>query len=634
MRITHPKKWFLWSLILIFLFTCIPVWAGEEGVVTGSVVNVRKGPGTSYGVIAKTEAGQQFTVLEESGGWLKVRLHNGTEGWISKDLVNVMTVLKKVTVTGDIVNLRKGPGTGYAKVGQVKAGQSLSVFEVKNDWYRVQVSGGGQAWIAVWLTQEETAAPPPVSPPASNTQTGYVMVAVNVLNVRSGPGTNYSIVTKIGLNETRAVVARQGDWYKIQVGDTQGWVSGEHVKPVNAPSQPPVSPAAPQPDPVSNTVAVTGSVVNIRRQPTMDAPVAAKVYGGERLAVTGQQGDWLQVRLADGNTGWIAAWLTEPASGDTPSRGYIQESEVLIAPIADGKTFKVVDSIGRPILVLEGWTNNEYQVRTGAGNTIVFELQGPTQRNYEGKVTRLGISGVKIYPQGDKCIIELAFTFAPTQTITYDGPSKMTRVQVGAVPTQGLSGKVIVVDPGHASVQPGGWLDPGAIGSRTGLKEKDVNISIALKLKTLLEQAGARVIMTHTGQTELSLAGRAWLANNNNADIFVSIHANFNANKKLSLSGHSTYYFAPSGDSVLGAQKYSRQKLATLVQREMVKAAGRNDLGVLQENFAVLRETRVPSILVETAFLSDPTEESMLATDAFRQKLAVGIFNGIKAYFE
>ena len=633
MRITHPKKWFLWSLILIFLFACMPVWAGEEGVVTGSVVNVRKGPGTSYGIVAKTKAGQQFTVLEGSGGWLKVRLHNGTEGWISKDLIYTVTVLKKVTVVGDAVNLRKGPGTDYAKIGQVKAGQSLSVCEIKNEWYRVQAPGVGQAWIAAWLTQEEKVAPP-VSPPASDTEkTGYVMVAVNVLNVRSGPGTNYSIVTKIGLNEKRAVVAQQDGWYKIQVGELQGWVSGEHVQPVESPP-PQDMPPQEQSGSLSNIVAVTGSIVNIRHQPTLDSPVVAKTYHGEHLAVTGRQGDWLQVKLSDSTIGWIAAWLTEPAAGNTPSRGYIQESEALIAPIADGKTFKVVDSTGRPILVLEGWSNNEYLVKTGGGNTLVLELQGPTQRNYEGKITRLGISSVKIYPREDKCVIELAFTYAPTQSITYDGTSKVTRIQVGAVSTQGLSGKVIAIDPGHASVQPGGWLDPGAIGSKTGLKEKDVNLSIALKLKTLLEQAGARVIMTHTGQTELSLAERAWLANNNNADIFVSIHANFNVNKKLSLSGHSTYYYAPSGDPVLGAQRYSRQKLAALVQRELVKAGGRNDLGVLQESFAVLRETRVPSILVETAFLSDPAEESLLATDSFRQKLATGIFNGIKAYFE
>ena len=60
---------------------------------------------------------------------------------------------------------------------------------------------------------------------------------------------------------------------------------------------------------------------------------------------------------------------------------------------------------------------------------------------------------------------------------------------------------------------------------------------------------------------------------------------------------------------------------------------GRRDIGILEANFAVLRETRVPSILVETAFLSDREEEKLLGQDWYRQKLAEGIFNGIKAYF-
>lgn len=631
MKRTHPKKWLLWSLVIIFLFTCIPVQAGEEGVVTGSVVNIRKGPGTSYGVVAKTEAGQQFTVLEKSGSWLRIRLHNGAEGWISKDYVNTMTVLKKVTVSGKSVNLRKGPGTGYAKIGQVQTGQSLAVLEAKNDWYRVLVPGLGQAWIAAWLTQEEKSPQTGTPPSSGDGGTGYVMVTVNVLNVRSGPGTNYPILTKIGLHEKHAVLAQQDGWFKIKVGDLQGWVSGDHVQPADPPPQS-GSPAPAQPPAASEVVAVTGSVVNIRHQPVDNAPVIAKVYSGDRLAVIGRQGDWLQIRLSDGKTGWIAAWLTEPASGEPSSRGYVQESEVLIAPIADGKTFKVVDSAGRPVLKLEGWANSEYRTRIKDSNTLVVELDGSTERNYQGKITRLGISAVKIYPQDSKCMIELTFTYAPTQSVVYDEASKVTRIQVGAVLAKGLSGKVIVLDPGHASVQPGGWLDPGAIGKKTGIKEKDINLGIALKLKSLLEQAGARVIMTHTGQTEFTLAERAWLANNNNADIFVSIHSNYNQGNKV--QGHTTYYYAPSSDPVLNAQRYSRQKLATLVQRELVKSAGRNDMGALQERFAVLRETRVPSILVETAFLSDPTEEKLLGTDAFRQKVATGIFNGIRAYFE
>lgn len=98
------------------------------------------------------------------------------------------------------------------------------------------------------------------------------------------------------------------------------------------------------------------------------------------------------------------------------------------------------------------------------------------------------------------------------------------------------------MDPGHASEQPGDWLDPGAIGPRTGMHEREVNMSIAAKVKRMLEDAGARVVLTHSGSTDLALAGRADLADNLSADIFVSIHANSSTNKEL--AGHSTYFYA------------------------------------------------------------------------------------------
>ncbi|MDX9872829.1 MAG: N-acetylmuramoyl-L-alanine amidase, partial [Clostridia bacterium] len=298
-------------------------------------------------------------------------------------------------------------------------------------------------------------------------------------------------------------------------------------------------------------------------------------------------------------------------------------------PIAPGKTIKIIDSAGRPILQLEGWTSNQYKI-SSSGNKITLELDGPTDRNYQGSNSRLGLQNIKIYGQGQKAFVELTFVFAPIQSVSYDEAKKTARIQINAAQAKGLAGKIIVIDPGHASVQPGGWLDPGTVG-KNGLKEKDVNIDLAYKVMSMLQQNGARVIMTHSGQTTLSLAGRAAIANSAGADIFVSIHVNSNPNPAL--SGHTTYYYAPYSNPVLYAQTLSRQKLATVVQQELVKAAGRANQGVLTANFAVLRETLVPSILVETAFMSNATEMNLLTTDAFRQKLALGIYNGIEAYF-
>lgn len=651
----------LFILVLVLMLLAIPVFAQEEGVVNGNAVNVRQGPGTSYAAIAQVQVGQTLYILGTQNNWFQVRLQTGTEGWIRSDLVD--RVIKNVKVTGSLLNVRKGPGSNYNKVGEVKAGQVLPVLAEQNSWYKVRIPGLGEAWVASWYTavvssantgSTSTGAPSTGANGANPgvVNSGSVMVKTEVLNVRKGPGTGYALVTKIGLNEKHDVLAQQNGWYKIKVNNMEGWVSGDYVQYIPAPTIPttpttpnnssspvvpgtPSTPSAPE-NPVTGqfppAVQVIANAVNVREWASLDAPVLAQVNTGDSLAVLNYQNSWYNVRLADGRTGWIINWYAQPYDDSVPSRG-AQKKELLIVPIAEGKTFKVVDNGGKPELSLEGWTKNQYRFKTTNVETkLVLELDGQSTRKYEGKIDRLAIPSIKIYPQGNKEIIEMVFDFVPIPGSGQTDNNNITTIPIGiAAQKKGLSGKTIVVDPGHASVQVGGWLDPGALGSRTKIQEKDINLAIALKLKTLLEQNGAKVILTHTGQTTLSLAGRAAIANNLPADIFVSIHSNFN--NKSSIAGHTTYYYAPASNPVLYAQLNQRQRLASLVQKEMVKSAGRKDNGILQDNFAVLRETRVPSILVETAYLSNWEEEQLLSQDWFRQNIAIGICNGIKSYF-
>ncbi|MDD4752775.1 MAG: N-acetylmuramoyl-L-alanine amidase, partial [Desulfitobacteriaceae bacterium] len=136
--------------------------------------------------------------------------------------------------------------------------------------------------------------------------------------------------------------------------------------------------------------------------------------------------------------------------------------------------------------------------------------------------------------------------------------------------------------------------------------------------------------MTRTGDTNLSLEERALLANEISADVFVSIHANSSPGNTL--NGTSTYFYAPFGDE-LGSQREKRQMLAECVQEKLLQYAGRADLGVREERFVVLRSTTVPSILVETAFISHPEEEILLGDDKFQSKVARGIMEGLVQYF-
>ena len=189
----------------------------------------------------------------------------------------------------------------------------------------------------------------------------------------------------------------------------------------------------------------------------------------------------------------------------------------------------------------------------------------------------------------------------------------------------GISGKIIVLDPGH------GGSDPGAIGP-TGLQEKQVTLPISEYLKSVLEAKGAKVVLTRTTDVDVygphasgvdELQARVDVANVNQADAFISVHINSFSNPNV--GGIATYYFDGSEQS---------KKLASSVQRQIADHSGFNgDRGIQPGNLYVLRHSLMPSILVELGFISNPTEEAHLKEASTRQQFANEIANGLEAYF-
>ncbi len=183
-----------------------------------------------------------------------------------------------------------------------------------------------------------------------------------------------------------------------------------------------------------------------------------------------------------------------------------------------------------------------------------------------------------------------------------------------------LIGKTIVIDPGH------GGVDSGACG-RQGIREKDVNLEVAMHLKDLLENAGASVVMTRTDDSFIGLYERPFLANYLYADLFVSVHTNNHPDS--SVNGIEVWYRQNRSES---------QTLAKDVLAEIIQTTGFRSLGIksnrIDDDFVVIREPQMPSILVEVGFLSNFQEESVIATPEFRQKAAAGIFQGVISYYQ
>lgn len=180
---------------------------------------------------------------------------------------------------------------------------------------------------------------------------------------------------------------------------------------------------------------------------------------------------------------------------------------------------------------------------------------------------------------------------------------------------QPLAGLVIAVDAGHP---PGGTTGP------TGLYEPVVTLAVAERVRTYLEQRGARVVMTRVAPGAVPLYDRPVQARRAEAHAFVSIHLNAFPDGINPFGRHGTgsYYFNAFSEP-----------LARAVQAGMVRRLGLPDLGVYYDNLAVLRPTWMPSVLCEGAFLMIPEIEAALRTPEIQDAYARGVVEGVEQYF-
>lgn len=188
-----------------------------------------------------------------------------------------------------------------------------------------------------------------------------------------------------------------------------------------------------------------------------------------------------------------------------------------------------------------------------------------------------------------------------------------------------LDGKIIAVDPGH------GGYDPGVKGPG-GTLEKELNLAFAFKLKTALEEAGAKVVMTREQDVDLvtpgegtkkfrDLSNRLKIVEHNQADLLISIHMNSFGSR---WRGAQVFYHPKSDQN---------RELAVAIQEELrlqLKNTDRQALPI--ETAFLLQEAEIPAVIVEAGFLTNPEEEKLLTVPDYQEQVAKAILSGIVNY--
>ncbi|NLX02292.1 MAG: SH3 domain-containing protein [Syntrophomonadaceae bacterium] len=487
------------------------------------------------------------------------------------------------------------------------------------------------------------------SPTDTVKKANTVIIQGNQTNLRSGPATTYDIIDTVNQGEKMPILAEKDGWYQVNCKGRAAWVAGWLVdlaweeNQTLPPEEPVEEPKPDKPGPgviwLSFTKDESGLQIRMDSGAKLEADiketstrvtyefkdrqieglylVKQSLGSGEVKAKARNEGDNTIVEIDfPYNTRY------QTASEDGGNR------EVFIIPNAISSVErKSLGSMGDR-LIINTLTPAQCS-RTKNGDTIEIRLQGVLQGKAQDE-----------YKFDDSTIIKNT-TFKEISGTTTDTIIRITTSDLGKYMVgQNADGSstnillvgkdqiktrrenLVVLDPGH------GGRDTGARGKN--LDEKEANLKIALKVGELLKDKGIEVEYTRTTDIYLGLEERAAIANRLNAGLFVSIHNN--ASTKAAIQGTETYYYAPVDNDLLFLQLDERKSLAAKLHQQLIAQLKRPDRGVKTANFSVLRNTTMPSALVECVFISNPDEEKLLQQNYFIQWTAEAIANGIAAY--
>jgi N-acetylmuramoyl-L-alanine amidase len=433
-----------------------------------------------------------------------------------------------------------------------------------------------------------------------------------------------------------------GVWWKLKTAQLDGMLV--QTKPQAVPARNPPAPTAAKsvsPPPATKSGAADDDSFEEVTDATPAAPPTAQEVSGFPH-VTGIR-HWSS---ADSST--VVLDLQDQVQYEAhrlsgPDRIYFDLHDTQLASELIGKSVDIGDSLLGRVRVAQpvtGMTRIVLETRNNSDFSVSLE---PNPYRLVVEVRKPGAppqAAVNLFPKAAEAeASKLAIVVPPPTPLDLQLRARLPKLR-------------IAVDAGH-----GGW-DLGTVGRR-GLLEKDLVLEIAQRLGKLLEsRLGAEVILTRSDDTYIPLDQRAEIANQAQADLFISVHANYS--DLPSARGVETYYTttfttpnAKDADARAGAPKVSSlssltpadlhekieqsRRLAASVQHSLygtlsTQNPGLRDRGVKEAGFVVLTESAMPGILAEVSFVSSPTDEQKLRSDGYREEIAEALYKGVARY--
>ncbi|TDQ36917.1 N-acetylmuramoyl-L-alanine amidase [Aureibacillus halotolerans] len=625
-------------VLAVFLFTG-QADAAEKGTVTGNNLNVRSAPSLDGSVLGKLQNGDQVQVTGKQNDWLEIT-YNGQKAFAHKAYISVANQTSgafAISVNGKAV---KPPTTPVMKdnhllvpfrvisealgvtvrwdndtrqvfakdngkkvimtVGSTKvnvAGETVTTPiapSIQNDYTLIPLRFFSEAFGAnvhwdqdtqsVTIKRNENSNTPPPNPSDTPNPIMTNTIQANGTELKKTPIASSSTLATLNKGAKVDVLKNDGNWLYVSYNGEKGYI---HSSAVSASQSPEVS---------GMTLKVTATSLNVRSSGSASSQKLGALTKGQEAKVLEMNDTWAKVQSGS-LVGWVhTGYVTLYKNGELIR--FLSAPEKIDG---NGRTTFVWHKQGN-VNTRQIMTDNGVAISTNANSIGSFPFQHP------------GIKSVNTTDGSYGKQIQVILAPGYHYVVRHSGGD----VQLDILPS-GLSGKKIVLDAGH------GGRDNGATGV-TGLLEKTLNLDVTKKLKAKLEAAGATVIESRPDGAYVSLSGRVDIAHQNGGDAFISIHSD-----SFSATSHGSTSFYHSGENPSWQQS---KKMSDLAIHYLSSELGTHNRGSKDQSFHVIRETNIPAILIEVAFLSNPNEEHLLKQDWFREKAADALFKTLQAYYK
>lgn len=289
--------------------------ASAGGATTTTAVNFRTGAGTNYGIISTLPAGTHVVVSSQSsGGWATV-VYNGTVGYISSDYLKRANDMDASfgtgTIDGSYVRMRSGASTSSSILGTYNSGTTMTVTGVSGAWYKVSYNG------TAGYVHSDYVSLSGVTSNGGSTAGSNGSVKGSDVRMRSGPGTNYSILGTYQNGTPLTVTGTENGWSKVTVGGMSGYIRSDYVSGGGADSK---------------TGYIKGTGVRMRSGASTTSSILGVYNTGTEMTITGESGNWYKVSYS-GKDGYVCKdymTTTKPdnGGGSASQTGYIKGNDV------------------------------------------------------------------------------------------------------------------------------------------------------------------------------------------------------------------------------------------------------------------------------------------------------------------